>query len=272
MAPFLNLINSTIFRLSLVYCLLILLTIYVIVKNWARSKLIASLLGIVGIFAILTLLSFTIIKRQHLGKVIWHGSVRTNYIALTFDDGPDIKYTPQILNILKKNRVKATFFLVGKKVEEYPEVAYQIVQEGHTVGNHTYSHTNLLLDRKKTIEEEIERCENVIKKNCGVIPSLFRPPYGFRTPLVYEVAEEKGYMIILWSISSRDWASPGKERIIDRVVKKSKNGAIILLHDSGGNRQQTVEALPEIIKKLKNKNYNFVTIPEMLNSLYQGWF
>lgn len=272
MAPFLNLIKSTIFRLSLVYAILLFLTIYLIVKNWPISKAKAMLFGIAGISAILILLSFTITKRQHLGKIIWHGSVRTNYIALTFDDGPDIKYTPQILDILKENKVKATFFLVGRKVEKYPEIAKRIVEEGHIVGNHTYSHTNLLLDRKKTVKKEIKRCEDAIVKNCGVVPYLFRPPYGFRTPLVYEVAEEKGYLVVLWSLSSHDWVSPGKERIINRVLKKSKNGAIILFHDSGGNRQQTVDALPEIIKQLKNKGYNLVGIPEILNSLYLSWF
>ena len=209
-------------------------------------------------------------KQNKIGVVYWHGDINQKKIALTFDDGPNQPYTSQILDILKTYNIKATFFLIGKNVEAYPEVVKRMVKEGHSIGNHTYSHPELVLKLKSQIERQIKKAEEIIFKITGIRPHLFRPPYGLDNPWVFVEAEKMGYLIIKWSVSG---GNGGKEisydKILNNVLSKVENGSIILLHDGNrlikeADRSQLVRALPLIIEILENKGYQFVTIPELL--------
>lgn len=186
-------------------------------------------------------------------------------IALTFDDGPWPSITSQVLEILKKNNVKATFFLVGKQVQKYPQLVKQIINEGHAVGNHTWSHQYHLYD-EAAAAHEIDDNAALIYKLTGVKTSLFRPPAGILNNGLVAYAQEKKYAAIMWSVDSKDWRNRSftAQSLLKSVLKEAKPGGIILLHDGGGDRSSTVKALPELIAQLKKHGYNFVTVPELL--------
>lgn len=209
-------------------------------------------------------------KQNREGIVYWHGDSAQKKIALTFDDGPQDAYTPQILDILKEYQVRATFFLIGKNVEVFPALAKRIVQEGHVIGNHTYTHSDLRLQTKNQIKQQMKKTEKAILDATDVKPYLFRPPYGTDNNLVLLEAESLGYVIIKWSVSGLNGRHDApSEKIVKRVVDNTQNGSIILLHDGNRlsnktDRSQIVKALPIIIETLKEKGYQFVTIEELL--------
>lgn len=184
-------------------------------------------------------------------------------IALTFDDGPWPKYTEQVLNILKANNVKGTFFVIGNNMKNMPEVGKRIVTDGHTIANHTWNHWYHRLS-PSVAAKEINDTEEIIYKVTGVRTNLFRPPGGVlgNGPAAY--ASSKKYSVIMWSADSNDYKRPAPSRLLGNVMRFSKPGGIVLMHDGGGVRDSTVKALPEMIKKFKQQGYRFVTIPEML--------
>lgn len=193
--------------------------------------------------------------------------------ALTFDDGPSSIYTPKILDVLREHNVKATFFVTGRHVEKYPEIAKRIVQEGHEIGNHSYSHCNMVLLNDEQLLNEIRRAEQAIVESTGTKPTLFRPPRGIYNNRVRQRILAEGYCIVLWSVSSLDWSFLGPKTIAFRVKQFVRNGSIILLHDSGslvrregGSRKSTVGALPLIISFLKSQNYQIVPASEIITS------
>lgn len=192
-------------------------------------------------------------------------------VALTFDDGPSPEYTPLVLDALKERGVRATFFLVGKHVEKYPDIARRIVEEGHEVGNHTYSHRDLVPSSRRRLLSEIRRTQKAIAETTGVWPTLFRPPRGIYSEAVRQVVVGMGFRLVLWSVSGMDWAGIPARVIARRVVRQVKPGSIILLHDSGAlirseghSRMNTARAVPEIVDRLIAEGYRFVTIGEML--------
>lgn len=204
-------------------------------------------------------------RSSYTGKIVLRGDPAVKKIALTFDDGPFPYYTMMILDILKKYDVKATFFMVGEMVKAYPHVAKRIVDEGHDIGNHSYTHPMLTYLSRKRALFEIEQTDAVIKKVTGQTPKFFRPPYGSYQKTAYLLAEEEGHKIILWSADCRDWSKPGVQTIVNKVMWAIKPGAIILLHDGGGNRMQTVKATEILLQQLLKTDYKFVTLSEMLN-------
>jgi len=221
---------------------------------------------------VLTDVQANIHKQQNTeGVVYWHGDSVQKKIALTFDDGPQDVYTPQILDILKKYHIKATFFLIGKNVEAFPGVAKRIAQEGHCIGNHTYSHPDLILKNKEQIRLELKNAEEIIYRATGVRPHLFRPPYGADNHWVSLEAENLGYVIIQWSVSGLNGRKDSQfDKIVRRVITNTQNGSIILLHDGNRlsnrtDRSQIVKALPIIIESLQQKGFQFVTIDELLD-------
>jgi len=237
-------------------------------------------LFITGLFAVCFLPLGILANKAHavldktkdkIGVVYWHGNPAERKIALTFDDGPNEPYTSQILNILKSYNIKATFFLIGKNVDSYPEIARRIVREGHCIGNHTYSHPDLALELKFQIDEQIKACEDAIFNATGIRTNLFRPPYGLDNPWVFREAENLGYVIIKWSVTGGNGgAEITADKIVKRILDSVENGSIILLHDGnrlakGADRSQLVKALPVIIESLQRRGYQFVTIPELLN-------
>lgn len=211
-------------------------------------------------FAFLFLAGFISYYEYH-GFGLQEGIVRSGgerpMVALTFDDGPSPRYTPAILDVLREKGVKATFFVVGNHVEKYPEIARRIVQEGHEIGNHTYTHRDLVPASRRTVLREVKQAERVIKETCGVEPRLFRPPRGLYSESVRQLVVRQGYTIVLWSVSTLDWSGLTANMILRRVKKYARNGSIILLHDSGallkregGLRGGTVKALSQIIDYL----------------------
>lgn len=186
-------------------------------------------------------------------------------IALTFDDGPHPRLTPRILEILDRYGVRATFFLIGKNVSDYPSAARLIAERGHEIGNHTYSHVRLDRVSPSRAEEELARCSEAIEQVCGVRPTLFRPPEGGISEELLGVCAEAGYRAILWSIDTRDWESKNESRIVSRVLSRVRPGDVILLHDFIGTNSRTPEALEIILPELLAQGYEFVTVSELID-------
>ncbi|MGG1663832.1 polysaccharide deacetylase family protein [Brevibacillus sp. NRS-1366] len=199
--------------------------------------------------------------------VVW--DVRTNrkVIALTFDDGPNPLYTAQILALLKRYHARATFFVTGKQVQKYPKLAQRQVQEGHELGNHTYSHPKMSRLGTNQIQEELAQTERAIVAATGQKPPLlFRPPGGYIDQTLVNAVKQIGYTAVLWSFhqDTQDWRRPGARKIVKKVVNNSRGGDIVLFHDHGGNRSQTVQALKHILPALQKQGYRFVTVSELL--------
>lgn len=184
-------------------------------------------------------------------------------VALTFDDGPDLRITPEIMNILDNWEVKATFFLIGKKVNSFPDLAAQIVAKGHTVGIHSYSHAFWfdLFGRKK-MERDLQEAQDIIRAATGVSTDLFRPPYGVTNPVLAKVVKKLKWKVIGWSVRSLDTTCSDSSRIADRVIRGLHPGAVILMHDT---KELTPGAVEMIIARAKEKGYQFVGLEEMLN-------
>ncbi|AFZ25093.1 putative xylanase/chitin deacetylase [Cylindrospermum stagnale PCC 7417] len=186
-------------------------------------------------------------------------------IALTIDDGPWPKTTLEMLDILKQNDVKATFFWVGSALEAHPEIAKRVVAEGHAIGNHTWHHWYRKMD-EATAKSEIERTAQLIYKTTGVKTSLFRPPGGFLNNGLAAYAKSQKQSVVMWSLTSADTDPHAKpQAFVNNVLKGAKPGAIVLMHDGGGDRYRTVKALPEMISGLKQQGYRFVTVPQLLS-------
>lgn len=183
-------------------------------------------------------------------------------VALTFDDGPSPTFTPQILDILKRMRVKGTFFVVGTMVENFPAVFRRVIREGHAIANHTYAHPigGSFADRPRAeIRAEMDRMQRLLR-SFGVDSVGFRPPGGSWSDFIRDEAEKRGMRTILWAVDSHDWMGPTARALVRRVLDDARPGAIILLHDGGGDRSATVEALPAIIRGLRARGLEPVPI------------
>lgn len=211
------------------------------------------------------------IIRDYEDIIIKKGNEDQKVVALTFDDGPDEVYTPQVLDILKKYDVKATFFLVGENIERNADIVAREVEEGHEIGNHTYTHINVDKNGYNEIYNEIIKTQDLIKKITGEEPKLFRPPYRAISKNMCDIIKNKNMNIVLWSnLDPRDWSNPGVYYIVNTIDTKVENGNIILLHDYNrvrSSKSQTVQALDSIIPKLKEKGYKFVTVSQLINNL-----
>nr|WP_246275770.1 polysaccharide deacetylase family protein [Brasilonema bromeliae] len=184
-------------------------------------------------------------------------------IALTFDDGPWAGSTAEVLDILKKNNIKATFFVVGQMLKTYPELGKRIVAEGHVIGNHTWHHWYHYFN-PQAAAYEIDSTTDLIYQITGARTTLFRPPGGIMHNGVAAYAKNRNYTLVMWSADSVDYSRPALPKLIRNVMRNSKPGGIVLMHDGGGNRSRTVQALPEIISNFRKQGYRFVTVPELL--------
>lgn len=179
-------------------------------------------------------------------------------IALTFDDGPNSCYTPQVLDVLYEQQVPATFFLVGEKFSGNELLIKEMVSSGHEIGSHTFSHSDLTTLNKQQVQQEIQQTAEELKKILPDYPmQYFRPPYGRYTA---EVEKAVNLSLVLWTIDSGDWKNPDAEKICTNVLHNIQNGDIIVFHD---NNAETVEALQKIIVALKARNFQFVTISQL---------
>jgi len=194
---------------------------------------------------------------------ITHKRTKIKEVALTFDDGPT-EFTPKFLDILKANQVKATFFCIGKQIEKYPETFQRIINEGHTVGNHTLSHSNNtgFLSASKMVEE-IEKCDEIISKTGNIKTDLYRPPFGVTSPNIAKAIKKTHKKSIGWNVRSLDTVTEDEKKIYQKVTKGLKKGSIILLHDTS---EKTYHVLVDLLLFLKDKKYSTFTIDSITNS------
>ncbi|WP_232824213.1 MULTISPECIES: polysaccharide deacetylase family protein [Paraliobacillus] len=214
-----------------------------------------------------------ILQERYPETIVLSGDQSENRIALTFDDGPDPRFTPQILDVLQGYNVKATFFLMGARAKAYPELVQRIIAEGHIIGNHTYWHPNLVEEGDiPTLENEVNRTEATLTEQIGYRTKLFRAPYGFLNNELVEKLEDMNYSVIGWSVDSLDWQEAAPEVITYNVLSNIHPGAIVLMHDgadSEGDRTNTIEALRQLIPTLKDEGMEFVTVPVLVDVSYK---
>ncbi|GGA12945.1 hypothetical protein GCM10008018_67390 [Paenibacillus marchantiophytorum] len=196
------------------------------------------------------------------------GSSQEKKVALTFDDGPDTRFTPKVLDTLKANHVKATFFVLGVKASSHPDVIRRMVNEGHVIGNHSYSHANLPKLTVDKFQNQIMSTESVLQGLIGYAPKLIRPPYGAINEEQVRWVADHHYLIVNWNVDSLDWKSLSSDQVLSNIMQQTKPGSIILQHSGGADSQDlsgTVQALEPLIIKLKAAGYTFVTVPELLH-------
>lgn len=228
-------------------------------------------LGVISISAAVSYYEYHGIGPQ--GGIIRRGRNHP-HVALTFDDGPSPEYTPKILDVLKEKDAKAAFFMVGRHVEKYPDVVRRVFAEGHDIGNHTYSHRDLVPAGRKTILTELNKTDQAILQVVGVRTRLFRPPRGILSNAGRKLLVEHGYTIALWTVSAVDWRGRPPKAIVGRIMRHIKTGGVILFHDSGAvirkegaDRGNTVEALPLVIDELRRRGFEIVPLSRMISEL-----
>jgi peptidoglycan/xylan/chitin deacetylase (PgdA/CDA1 family) len=205
--------------------------------------------------AVSSVLAFTPFVRE--------GGAKGRDIALTFDDGPG-PYTPQLLNVLEHEHVRATFFVIGRMLRYFGASTVREIEDGDVIGDHTETHPMLAQlsahEQREQLFEQILRVEVLGGKR----PTLFRPPYGSFNAATLRQLKALHLLMVLWSADTGDYQQPGVPAIVERALTAAKPGAIILMHDGGGTRTETIEALPQIIKGLRAKGYDLVTVPQLL--------
>lgn len=212
------------------------------------------------------------LQKKYRSTFVLSGPPTKRAVALTFDDAPDAEFTPQVLDALKKAGVKATFFVVGNRVEAHPDVMRRIVWEGHAIGNHSYNHANLPKLSDKNFRDQVERTDHIIQRYTNEIPRIFRPPYGNISEDQIKWLASQGKKVVNWNVDSLDWKGLSAEQVRTNVLSNVQPGAIILQHSGGGKNEDlsgTVEAIPSIVKKLKGDKVKLVTIPELLDTSLQ---
>lgn len=225
------------------------------------------LYGLLGVI-VLIVLTWPWIKGwsspQLIGEAIHRIHTKDKVVALTYDDGPAPAYTTELLEILKDNGIKATFFVVGAHAEKHPDLIKAIYEGGHEIGNHTWSHPQLVWKWPQFTRDQISRTDALLR-SLGYKGTIhFRAPYGIKFLVLPWILTESHRQHILFDVVPEDWKRPGVSSIVDRVVEKVRPGSIILLHDGRGDRSQTVAATPKIIHRLKEQGYRFVTISELV--------
>lgn len=218
------------------------------------------------VFLCAILISSTAAMPKPKSEVVWNVSTDQKLVALTFDDGPNPVYTPQILDILQQYDAKATFFVLGKRVQMFPKIAIREVNDGHEIANHTFDHHYLIDVSAEKLKEEVEQTQEIIFDITEQLPHLFRPPGGYYNKTLIDLAKEDRFTVVMWSWyqDTKDWKKPGVHNIVNTVLNNVHNGDIILFHDLEGDCSQTVEALKIILPELKNQGYQFVTVSDLI--------
>ena len=207
------------------------------------------------------------LKNKYKSTFLMKGPESKREIALTFDDAPDEIFTPVILDILKQKDVKATFFLVGHRIEKYPEVAKRIVQEGHAIGNHSYNHADYLTLNRSEFLNQIIRTYELMSSYTGYSPTIVRPPYGNISEQQIEWLASQKRKVVNWNVDSLDWKGLNAEQVSSNILSNVTPGSIVLQHSGtgdGGDLSGTIHALPTVIDELRKDGFELVTVQEML--------
>lgn len=245
----------------------IILTLILIISGliiWCNLNWIYIFIPFIIWLIIVPIASFNIQWNFFL-ESISKGNTEGNKIALTFDDGPHPEFTPKVLELLEKFNAKATFFCIGNNVENHSEILTEIHEKGHTVGNHSYSHSNKIdFNNLEGWLEEIISTDLAIQYTITQKPLFFRPPFGVTTPHLAKAISETNHKIIGWNVRCFDTVSnQNPDKIVKRILHKTKSGSIILLHD---HIPKIVPILEQLLPELQKRNFNFVTVDELINS------
>jgi peptidoglycan/xylan/chitin deacetylase (PgdA/CDA1 family) len=214
---------------------------------------------------------FTLIqwwREGHSGLVLWKGSPQEKCVALTFDDGPDPRYTPRILDILRQYGVHATFFQVGRQIDAFPALARAVAAQGHVIGNHTYTHPYLDQKSPSEVAQEMTRGEQSLETALHLRSYLFRPPRGDWNPTIFGECRRRGEHLILWTLALDHHTVHTPQAMVSRALNLVQPGSVLLLHDGADNKRGlTVQALPLLLAGLRARGYRCVTVPELFHIL-----
>jgi peptidoglycan/xylan/chitin deacetylase (PgdA/CDA1 family) len=206
---------------------------------------------------------------QGFGRTLVSGARGSKQIALTYDDGPNDPHTLQLLEVLARHDARATFFLIGRYVQQRPDIVRELIKAGHVVGNHTFTHPHLITTGTVETRKQLEECQRVVREVTGELPRLFRPPFGGRRPATLRIARSLGMEPVMWNVTSWDWKAPPAEKIVRTCMRQMRGGDVILMHDGshislGVDRSQTVIATERLIERYKPEGYEFVAVPELV--------
>lgn len=209
---------------------------------------------------------------QWFGRTFASGIRGSKQIALTYDDGPNDPHTLKLLEVLAKHSVRATFFMIGRYVQQRPEIARAVAQAGHVVGNHTFTHPLLIFESASQTRQQLADCHQALQDAIGEHSNLFRPPFGGRRPATIRIARELGLETVMWNVTGYDWTAPPAAVIENKVARQMRGGDVIVLHDGGhramgAHRAQTVIATDNLIRRYRDHGYEFVTVEEMIKTL-----
>ncbi len=205
---------------------------------------------------------------QWYGRTFAGGVRGSKQIALTYDDGPNDPHTLKLLDVLAKHSVRATFFIIGRYLQQRPDIARAVSQAGHIIGNHTFTHPRLIFKSAAQTHAELTDCHQALEDAIGKHSNLFRPPFGGRRPATLRVARKLGLETVMWNVSGHDWDAPSAKAIEEKIARQMRGGDVILLHDGGhralgADRAQTVIATENLIHCYNDQGYEFVTVEEM---------
>jgi peptidoglycan/xylan/chitin deacetylase (PgdA/CDA1 family) len=211
---------------------------------------------------------------QWYGRTFTRGMRGSKQIALTYDDGPNDPHTLTLLDVLAKHSVRATFFMIGRYVQQRPDIVRAVAQAGHVIGNHTFTHPRLIFASATRTRTELVDCRQALQDAIGKHSNLFRPPFGGRRPATLRVARELGLQTVMWNVPSYDWKASSAGAIEQKIARQIRSGDVILLHDGdyramGADRAQTVIATDNLIRRYRDQGYEFVTVDEMLTVGHQ---
>lgn len=231
----------------------------------------SALLGAAAVASVATWAGFHTMwpTSQVYGRTFTGIGASSPQLALTYDDGPNDPYTWQLLEVLERHGVKATFFMLGRFVQQKPDIARAVVDAGHALGIHSWDHPNLIFASSAETRRQLQQTQRAIFDATGVNTELFRPPFGGRRPITLQVARAMKLEPVMWSVSSNDWKPGSADEIASRVGRQIRGGDVILLHDGeyhqiGADRSRSIAASDRIISRYQAEGYEFVTVPQMM--------
>jgi peptidoglycan/xylan/chitin deacetylase (PgdA/CDA1 family) len=209
---------------------------------------------------------------QWFGSTFAAGTRGSKQIALTYDDGPNDPHTLKLLDVLAKHSVRATFFMIGRYVQQRPDIARAVAQAGHVIGNHTFTHPLLIFESEERTRSQLVDCRQALEDAVGKHSNLFRPPFGGRRPATIRVARELSLQTVMWNVTGYDWNAPPAAVIEKKVARQIRGGDVILLHDGGhrtmvADRAQTVTATENLIRRYIGEGHGFMTVLDMAKAV-----